>query len=162
MALKKKCAVCGTEYKYCNTCPSDLNKPSWMTLFDEENCKDIYNILSAKIANKLTKEEASDKLKQCNLSNLKNFNNKMKERVEEILAFEENVSVFTEENASIEVCNNDINNEIVEKNEIIEVAEEVCEEVNVGESETVESTPVLKKQRNKYSSKKSNKIVNVN
>lgn len=46
MAIKRKCVCCGKEYEYCPNCHKQM-KPLWMTTFDCELCKEVFNIVSA-------------------------------------------------------------------------------------------------------------------
>lgn len=89
MALNKKCMVCGREYKYCYSCPSSLNNPSWMMLFDKKECREIFNILSMESQKKITKEEAIEKLNQYDLSSKDSFNEKVKNHIDKVLKVEE-------------------------------------------------------------------------
>ena len=43
MAKLLKCLVCGTRYKYCNTCSGYNPNETWRFLFDKQECYDIYN-----------------------------------------------------------------------------------------------------------------------
>ena len=43
----RKCYTCGAEYDYCPGCANSSGGPEWKLLWDKEECKDIFNILSA-------------------------------------------------------------------------------------------------------------------
>ena len=66
--LNKTCLVCQTPYRYCYTCPTDLQNPSWKNLFDTEQCKEIFNILSKNGQGIITDDEAKELLDNCDLS----------------------------------------------------------------------------------------------
>lgn len=82
----RKCVICGKIYSYCpNGCAEDREKPTWMTNFHEENCREIYyTCVNTVIGNSLSKAEAKKRLKKLDLSNAENFNPIVKGWIEEI------------------------------------------------------------------------------
>ena len=46
MNKNRICLCCGTAYRYCPTCGQDARKPKWMLNFDEEACKELFNVIS--------------------------------------------------------------------------------------------------------------------
>ncbi len=91
------CSVCGKEYYLCIACDRHkVDWKPWKVIVDNENCYNIYNIVSKYIANNIYKEEARELLKTTDLSGLNNFKNLMKNKIEEILREDENVT-FVEE-----------------------------------------------------------------
>ena len=66
--MARKCIVCGGEYNYCRSCPSDAKKETWYALYNNENCKNISQALTDYNYNKITKEEAKEMLSTCDLS----------------------------------------------------------------------------------------------
>ncbi len=44
---KRICYTCGAEYDYCPGCARSAGQPEWMLLWDNEECKDVFEILSA-------------------------------------------------------------------------------------------------------------------
>lgn len=46
MAVLRKCVCCGKEYEYCPNCGKN-SKPAWMVTFCGEDCKELFNIVSA-------------------------------------------------------------------------------------------------------------------
>lgn len=62
MANNRKCIVCGTEYSYCPSCTQDRKKPKWMSRFDKEDCKDIFEIGCAFEQKKISALEANKQL----------------------------------------------------------------------------------------------------
>lgn len=74
MARKsRECYLCGTEYRYCGTCANDRLKPAWMSEFHSESCKNIFDICTRFNMGMMSKTEAQDALKSCDLSNKANF-----------------------------------------------------------------------------------------
>lgn len=39
----KVCKVCGSGYSFCPGCVKDMNKPRWMSSFDKEECKKLFD-----------------------------------------------------------------------------------------------------------------------
>lgn len=113
--LNKKCMVCGKEYKYCYSCPSDFKNPSWMMLFDKKECKEIFNILSMETQDKLTKEEAMEKLNQYDLSKKDSFNEKVKEHIDRVLKVEKVISESNDMEIDVIKVDEDVNNNVEEK-----------------------------------------------
>lgn len=69
----RKCYLCGTEYKYCPTCSQDRMKPAYMSEFHSENCKNIFDICTRFNMKLMSKIDAQEALKSCDLSNKENF-----------------------------------------------------------------------------------------
>ena len=80
----KTCLTCGTKYSYCPNC--NRNEPAWMTDFHEENCKNIFQICTQYNVELLTKEEAQEALKLCDLSEQETFKPYIKRDFENIFA----------------------------------------------------------------------------
>ncbi len=72
MAKKnRECLTCGTQYSYCPSC--NRNEPYWMAEFHAENCKNIFQICAQYNVGSLTKENAQEALKSCDIANKANF-----------------------------------------------------------------------------------------
>ena len=69
----RECYLCGQEYQYCSTCTQDKMKPAWMSEFQSENCKNIFNICTRFNMKRMSKIEAQDALNACDLSNKTKF-----------------------------------------------------------------------------------------
>lgn len=82
------CKTCGKEYYYCSNCDKSLNSPQWMLMWDTENCKNIFEIVSNFDQGIYTKEEASKKLEKCNLKEKYSFNEKISALIDKIMAKE--------------------------------------------------------------------------
>lgn len=79
MAHERKCIICGKEYRYCPKCDEFKNMPTWMFEFESENCRKIYyDIVNPFAFGHITKEEAIERLKTCDLSNKDAFNAEVK------------------------------------------------------------------------------------
>lgn len=64
----RKCVVCGKEYEFCPTCAETVDEPTWKLMFHNANCREIYNISTAYLAKKITKEEAIERYGKTDLS----------------------------------------------------------------------------------------------
>ena len=84
----RKCYLCGENYKYCPTCSQDKMKPAFMAEFHSENCKNIFEICTRFNMNLMSKSEAQEALKSCDLSNKTNFKSYVQRDLENIFAEE--------------------------------------------------------------------------
>lgn len=87
----RKCIVCGSEYSYCPFCFEDRNKPTWMNMFDKQDCKDLFDIGCAFEQGKMSANEAAKKINGKDISNIKSPS--LKESIDKIKADK----VFTKE-----------------------------------------------------------------
>lgn len=67
---KRKCFICGKEYKYCPTCLEDADKPTWYFLCCCETCHEINVILSQHTAGRITAADAKAKLAKIDITNI--------------------------------------------------------------------------------------------
>jgi len=58
----KKCIICGTTYTFCLNCSKFDNLPRWMAMFDKNECKELFDIISNYQSNVCTKDEAKKRL----------------------------------------------------------------------------------------------------
>lgn len=85
--IDAKCVVCGKEYKIkCPECTNGKEQPAWMSIYHNENCKDIYNVCVKFNANMLTKDQAKAIIDKCDLSYRKDFTESTNKILDEILA----------------------------------------------------------------------------
>ena len=56
----RKCICCQSKYQYCPTCSTDKNKPTWMTEFCVEACKELWTTATKYNMQMLTKSEAKE------------------------------------------------------------------------------------------------------
>lgn len=93
----RECYLCGTKYEYCPTCSQDRMKPTWMSEFHSESCKNIFNICTHFNLGMMSKEEAQAALNNCDLSNKENFKSYVQVDIENIMAEPEKVAVVEAE-----------------------------------------------------------------
>lgn len=82
--MARKCILCGSEYTYCKSCPKDIKKETWHTLYDTENCKNISQALTNYNLKQITKEDAREILSTCDLSI--ELNEHYRSEIEEIMS----------------------------------------------------------------------------
>lgn len=82
---KKICYLCGKEYQYCSNCRDFRTQPAWKNMFDTEDCHEIFNISTQFAQGYLSKEEAKEKLKKHDLSNMTSFKPEAIEQIQLIL-----------------------------------------------------------------------------
>ena len=94
-SANRSCFVCGKRYYHCTSsnCAESKGHPEWMIMFDEENCFNIWNILSDRFFKKLSDKEAYDKLQKCDLSHKDEFNAEIIKDIDEIFASQKKESV---------------------------------------------------------------------
>lgn len=148
MANNKKCLLCGAEYSYCPACAEDRRKPSWMAAYDKEDCKIIFETLSAYGMKRISNSEAKKAIKDIDI-NVMNLDEQKKETIKEILgnkssAIETPVVEVAETPAPIEA---DIKTTEIVAESIVEAIEEVADN-NEDVTENV-YIPYKKRNRNK-------------
>ena len=84
----RECYLCGQTYHFCPTCSQDRMKPSWMSEFHDENCKNIFDICTRFNMELMSKEDAQKALNACDLSNKENFKDYVKCDIANIFAEE--------------------------------------------------------------------------
>lgn len=84
----RECYLCGQGYQYCPTCSQDRMKPSWMSEFHNENCKNIFDICTRFNMQLMSKSEAQEALTSCDLTNKASFKPYVQKDLENIFAKE--------------------------------------------------------------------------
>lgn len=79
------CKTCGKEYFFCNNCEKNINSPRWMLLWDTENCKSIFEIVSNYAQKVDSKAVAKKKLSKCDLSEQYTFTETIRSLINEIM-----------------------------------------------------------------------------
>lgn len=92
----RSCIVCGVEYTYCNNCREYASKPSWMSLYHDNNCRNIMNIATEYMAGNLAKADAKSGLDKCDLTNKKKFKESVIKAIDEIYATKKDAKVETD------------------------------------------------------------------
>lgn len=79
----KICNICQNKYKYCRHCDKKLEP--WHVMFDCENCKKIFDILTDYSFENIDKDKAEEALKSCDLSNKDAFREKIRNEIDQII-----------------------------------------------------------------------------
>lgn len=87
MKTNRVCKTCGKQYFYCSHCDKTLNTPTWMLMWHDENCKNVFETVSAFLQKQIDKKEAKRRLEKCDLRHLYTFKDSVRSVVETI--FEE-------------------------------------------------------------------------
>lgn len=84
----KKCICCGKVYTYCPRCEAVHSLPRWMNMFDNENCKKLFDIASDYVGGVLDKDTALLMLTDCDLSEKDHMNHNIVDAINDILGEE--------------------------------------------------------------------------
>lgn len=122
MANNRTCLLCGTSYKYCPSCREDIRKPSWMSGFDREDCKIMFETLSSYGMKLMSASEAKKIISKIDYESM-NLNKQKKDTIKEILG----------------------NKSTVEKTPVVEVKEEIIETPAPIESDVEKPTEAIEK-----------------
>lgn len=158
----KKCILCGKVYSYCNSCSEFDHLPRWMECYCSENCKEIFNALSAYNMKTRPVESIIATLKASNLE-IEKYHEANQRYIKEIL--EKDAAAPAEpvaESAPQEVPIEEIMNAPVEDTPIVSAETSIPEEIPVVESDTTPAEtiadPIMgtvkQSKRMKYTKKK--------
>lgn len=92
MQTNRVCKTCGKKYFYCSNCDKSINDPQWKLMWHDENCKNIFEIVSAYVQRQISKDVAKKKLERCYLKELYSFKDNIRIIVEEIIAEDKKVN----------------------------------------------------------------------
>lgn len=68
MAHERKCFCCGASYKFCGQgCRDEHPNETWRFLFDNENCKSVYEIWQSVRGNEISKSDAAKIFRTMNI-----------------------------------------------------------------------------------------------
>lgn len=81
----KVCILCGKRYSFCSRCEEFDHLPRWMAIYCSDNCKKIFDTISAYNMKLKTKEEAAKILRECDLSRKSEFKESCQKYIDEIL-----------------------------------------------------------------------------
>ena len=73
MSDTRQCVICQTEYDYCPGCPRYSHLPSWMFMFHNENCKNIWGVINGYRAGTIDAKKAKQELSKLDLSKRDTF-----------------------------------------------------------------------------------------
>ena len=86
MRHDRECVICGRHYDYCPNCAQYDEKPRWMFMFDNENCKKIYDVVNDYKIGKIDAQAARSRFNNLDMSQRGQFVKGFKRVVDEIYA----------------------------------------------------------------------------
>ena len=92
----RTCFCCLSKYYYCHGC-ADERRPTWMIMFDTEECKNIFQICSAYNNGSYTKEEARDILEKIGLKDFNEYEKSVAKTLKDIFKEDKAVKVEKQE-----------------------------------------------------------------
>ncbi len=85
MALKRICYTCGREYEYCPTCAGFKTKPRWMCNWDSEECKDVFQVLTANSFGDASKDDVKAVLDKYGVKDYSKYQPSIQAHIEKVL-----------------------------------------------------------------------------
>ena len=82
----RNCAICQSQYRYCNNCSEFEQLPTYMLRWCSANCRDIDLTLSAFGAHQITAQEAAEKLKTLDTSRIEYWNDNFRAAYNQVMA----------------------------------------------------------------------------
>lgn len=82
----KECILCGTKFKYCPSCNQKSPADAWKNIFDDANCRTIFNLCCDFAQKAVDIKTAKEILSGCDLSKKESFRPDMKKILDEILS----------------------------------------------------------------------------
>lgn len=146
----RHCCVCGKAYKYCNSCRGFNPLETWRITFCSENCKEIYNALSAYSDKRMIAQEAFDKLGKLDLSKRDNFGESYKKVIADITS-------KVREETKVEVPDT-IEEAVPVTEDTVESTEEIIKEQATETAEPVEEVELTPKKNYRKSKKRTSDV----
>lgn len=94
------CIVCGSKYTFCPNCTEYDYLPRWMGNFCSDNCHDIFEVANDYTHKLMTKEEATEAVKNLDFSKRANYTGGVKKAINEILGEKDEEKSQVEENGT--------------------------------------------------------------
>lgn len=98
----RKCICCSQEYRFCNSCMEDVNKPAWMAIYHNDNCRSLFNITTDYLAGVITKEDAKNRFSACDLSYKDKLHANIAKAIGETIDVKETVKTVSTEEVVVE------------------------------------------------------------
>lgn len=144
----KTCILCSKVYTFCNRCEEFDHLPRWMTIYCSENCRKIFLTLTDYNAGKLSKEQAYEVLKNCDLSDKDKFNKITKRLTDEVMSVPNHLYM----NPPVEEVSDSVTTESTEEYKNFEDMISNNDSVEVPE-DLIKTKNVKKPKRMKYAGK---------
>lgn len=108
---KRYCYCCGAEYEYCPTCRQYASQPKWRALYDTEECKAIFDVLSGYSIEVYSKDDVVSVLNKYNIKEFGKYKPKIAGKLLEIVSLNKKnttISNNTEDSKSTDVPDEEI------------------------------------------------------
>lgn len=103
MSKFRKCLCCEREYKYCGNCGQDASKPKWMTSYDTEACKDLFNAISGYNMGIVPKERVNEVLDKYGITDFSRYKESIRNKLNELFPKKETKKVELDVELTTEV-----------------------------------------------------------
>ena len=94
--INATCSICGKGYHKCLSCKDKIKAEPWKMYTDTPEHYKIFQVMRGLYVGLYTKEEAKDRLKNIDLSDLNELRDNIKNTIEEIMKEDEKVSKVEE------------------------------------------------------------------
>lgn len=122
----KKCITCGKEYRYCPTCKGRDYSEAWRNIYCSKNCQEIFNVVTGYVNNKLSVEQAQERISKCDLSYKEKMKPNLVSRIDEIMSAQ--ISKAEDDHIDIVETKDDVVVQDVNTESVTPMAEEVASE----------------------------------
>ena len=85
MKTNKICLCCGKEFYYCYQCDGTRVVNSQKNLFDNENCREVFEVATDYLNGAIQKKDAAVKFGKCDLTNKGQFGSDIKKAINETM-----------------------------------------------------------------------------
>ena len=82
MSVARICVCCGKKYEYCPSCKKN-SQPGWMFTYCSESCKGLFNIISAYISKRVSKEAVQAYIAEHNITDFTEYTEPVKKILNE-------------------------------------------------------------------------------
>ena len=132
------CKICGKPYYACMSCADSMKAHPWKAFTDTANCYKVFQVVRGLSTGVYTKDEAKEKFKNIDLSDLEGYREHIKTLIKDVLK-EDKVEVVVEATEKIE-------NVVVE--DVLDVVDIKVEEAEIVENVEDVVKPTVSRKRN--------------
>lgn len=125
---KRVCYTCGSKYEYCTRCAKYASQPKWRWMWDTEECKDLYDVVSGYKMGVLSKDDVQAVVDKYSVTDFKKYTDSICSVLNELFGTvkknkkKKNMDIELKENE--EVISEEIKEDIVE-----DIKKESAEEI---------------------------------
>ena len=70
---KRTCYTCGSKYEYCTRCAKYASQPKWRWMWDTEECKDLYDVVSGYKMGVSSKDDVQHIIEKYNITDFSKY-----------------------------------------------------------------------------------------